>query len=79
MRLRQKWGKEMRYTRKVLLDLTLPELAKKMTEAGYGVTPQAIGQWERGTHAPRNHFQVGWCKVTGREHRDVFVYTDEAA
>lgn len=69
----------MRATRVELLDWTLDRLAAEMTEAGYPVTAQAISLWERGDTSPRNHHQVGWCKVTGRQHRDVFVMTDEAA
>lgn len=78
-RLRQRWGKEMRFTRVNLLDKTLDELAKEMTEAGYQVTGAAISNWERGENYPRYHLQLGWCKVTGRRHSEVFVMTDEAA
>ena len=77
-RLRQKWGKRMLATRE-RLGLTLEQLAEQMTDAGYRVTPQAISQWETGKTSPRNHHQVGWCKVTGRLHGEVFEYGDEAA
>lgn len=78
-RLRTKWGNEMRYTRKELRGWTLDQVAEKMAELGYRVTPQAISQWERGQTSPRRHFQIGWCKVVGRPHHEVFVMDDEAA
>lgn len=78
-RLRKKWGDEMRYTRRTLKGWTLDQLAAEMTDAGYPVTPQAISFWERGESSPRPHHQLGWCKVTGRLHGDVFVMSDEAA
>lgn len=78
-RLRKRWGAEMRYTREKLRGWSLDVLAEKMTEAGYRVTPQAISSWERGDTAPRHHNQIGWCRVTDREHRDVFTYTEDAA
>lgn len=77
-RLRKKWGAEMRETR-LLLGWTQEQVADEMTKAGYPVTSQAVSFWERGETAPRAHHQVGWCKVTGRQHRDVFTMNDEAA
>jgi transcriptional regulator with XRE-family HTH domain len=68
----------MRYTRIDLLGITLDELAARMDAAGYGVTAQAISSWERGDTSPRPHHQIGWCKVTGRPHGEVFVMSDEA-
>lgn len=68
----------MRYTREVLLGITLDELAARMTDAGYRVTSQAISYWERGETAPRAHHQQGWCKVTGRPHADVFAIEEAA-
>lgn len=78
-RLRQKWGAEMRYTRTALFGKTLKELAALMKDAGYPVTAQAISSWERGDTSPRPHHQIGWCKVTGRLHAEVFPMNDEAA
>lgn len=69
----------MRYTRVRLLGWTLDELARRMDAAGYPVTSQAISFWERGQTSPRNHHQIGWCKVTGRPHTEVFVMDDEVA
>jgi hypothetical protein len=77
-RLRLKWGAAMRATRNDL-GITLDELAAEMAEAGYPVTAQAISSWERGDTSPRPHHQIGWCKVTRRQHHEVFVMTDEAA
>lgn len=77
-RLRRKWGAEMRYTRTELCGFTLDVLAEKMDEAGYPVTPQAISSWERGETSPRPHHQIGWCKVTGRRHGEVFEMSDAA-
>ena len=77
-RLRTKWGKEMRETRRTL-GWTLEHLAGRMTELGYGCTIQAISQWERGVNSPRHHHQIGWCKAVGRPHHEVFVWDDEAA
>lgn len=77
-RLRQKWGREMRATRVGLCGKTLDELAAEMKDAGYPVTAQAISSWERGDTSPRPHHQVGWCKVTGRPHGEVFVMTEDA-
>lgn len=68
----------MRYTRTELLGITVEEMATRMEAAGYPVTPQAISGWERGEFTPRPHHQIGWCKVTGRPHVEVFVMSDEA-
>jgi hypothetical protein len=78
-RLRQKWGAEMRHTRLNLLGDTLDEFAAKMAKAGYPVTAQAISLWERGDTSPRPHHQLGWCKVAGRRHAEVFVMDEAAA
>lgn len=77
-RLKQRWGSRMKATRKTR-GLTLEQLAAQMTDAGYTVTAAAISQWENGIYTPRHHLQVGWCKVTGRVHGEVFTYDDEAA
>ena len=77
-RLRQRWGSRMRATRKTR-GLTIEQLAEAMTQAGYPVTAAAVSSWETGAYSPRHHMQMGWCKVTGRVHSEVFTYDDEAA
>lgn len=77
-RLRLRWGAEMRYTRQKLLGWTLDELARRMSQAGYPVTAQAISSWERGETSPRPHHQLGWCQVVGRPHQEVFRVAEVA-
>lgn len=79
-RLRKLWGDEMRATRRTL-GWTLDDVVSALKAEGeeYEVTAQAISAWERGIASPRAHLQIAWCKVTGRQHRDVFVMTNEAA
>lgn len=77
-RLRKRWGTEMRYTREQLLHWTLDELAARMVAAGYQITAQAISSWERGDTSPKWSNQIGWCKVVGRTHHEVFVMDDAA-
>lgn len=61
-RLRKKQGAELRKIRK-FRDLTMVEVARRMTENGVQVTQQAISQWECGTATPRPHYRVAICRV----------------
>lgn len=75
-RLRTKWGASIRAQRTVL-ELTLDQLAERMTEIGYPVSAAAIGMWERGETAPRWEHQMAVSKALHTS-RSV-LFQDEAA
>jgi len=55
--LRVRWGKAIARQR-TAMGMTQRQLADAV-----GVTPQAVGTWERGESAPRPHLQVAIAQV----------------
>lgn len=63
-RLKQKWGESLREQRKAL-GMTQEQVAEHLIAAGYQITSQAVGMWERGETAPKWHHQIAVAKVLG--------------
>lgn len=59
IRLRREWGRAIQAQRKVI-GLTQRQLAETV-----GVTPQAVGTWERGEATPRPHIQTEVARALG--------------
>lgn len=59
IRLRRTWGRAISTQRKAI-GLTQRGLADAV-----GVTPQAVGTWERGEAAPRPHLQAQIARTLG--------------
>lgn len=62
-----------------LKGMTLVQLAERLDTAGYPVSPQAIGMWERGETAPRWHHQAAVARALEVPHAHLFAITDEVA